>query len=143
MKVLFALVTFFSLSSAFAQYSVAIKEGDRHLSAAKVELESVAAICPEMEGGIRCHAYGMTATVKVTMSGCVDRMGGYFSYFEERDRKGYLYFSAVNIFNKTSMVARCVKTPTESIRVSIPFEGEIVLVQLPYNGAGLTTEVEM
>lgn len=134
MKAFLALVCLLSLSSAFAQYSTEIKSGDLSLSQAKAEIEKVSVVCPSTDGGIRCMAYGSTITVKVTLNGCVDRLGGYFSDFEVVNGKGVLKFAAINIFNKTSMVARCIKIPTEYVKISVPFEGEIELIEMPYTG---------
>lgn len=134
MKALFTLVCLLGLSSAFAQYTTDLNSGDLSLSQASAEIVKTSLICPVTEGGIRCMAYGSNVSVKITMNGCVDRLGGYFSKFEEVNGKGVLHFGAINIFNKTSMLARCIKMPSEIVTVSVPFEGEIELVEMPFTG---------
>lgn len=134
MKIIFALVCLLGLSSAFAQFSTPLNSGDLSLSQAHAEIEKIAKICPVTEDGMSCMAYGSVVSVKITLNGCVDRLGGYFSRFEEVNGKGVLHFGAINIFNKQSMLARCVKIPTQTVTLSVPFEGEIELVETPFFG---------
>lgn len=140
MKVLFALVCFLSLGSAFAQHSTALKEGDLHLSGAKAEIKKIEVLCPALEGGMSCMAIGSILTIKVRLVGCADHMGGYFSKFEKVDGKGILYFSAINVFNKASTYTRCAQAPTATVKITVPFEGEIALVELPFEGGSQSSE---
>lgn len=134
MKALLLTISLFSFT-AFAQHSTDLKAGDLALSQAHAEIAKISPICPaDPNGGPTCMAYGSVITVKVTLNGCVDRLGGYFSQFETVNGKAVLKFGAVNIFNKTSMVARCVKIPTHFVKVSIPYEGPVELVELPFTG---------
>lgn len=137
MKAFFALVCLLSLNSAFAQFTTELTKGDLNISQAQAQILSVSPICPASPDGTRCMAYGSTVQVKITMDGCMDRLGGYFSKFEEVNGKGVLHFGAMNIFNKTSMVVRCVQIPSETISVDIPFEGEVDLVEMPFTGTKL------
>lgn len=136
MKALLLIVSLISFSSVFAQSSTDIKNGDLSLSqAASAVITNITPICPaDPNGGPTCMAYGSVVTVKVTLNGCVDRLGGYFSHFEMIEGRATLKFGAVNIFNKTSMVARCIKIPTHFVKVNIPYEGEVQLVELPFTG---------
>lgn len=134
MKFLIAFTALFSMSLAFADGVTSLKNGDLNLSQASSKITNVREICPANPGGIRCMAVGSVVTVKVTMNGCLDRFGGYFSKFEVIDNKGYLFLGTTNIFNKASMVARCVQAPFEIIQLHVPFEGEIELVNLEYMG---------
>lgn len=136
MKAFLLIVSLLSFTSAFAQNSTDIKNGDLSLSqAASVEIANITPICPaDPNGGPTCMAYGSVVTVKITLNGCVDRLGGYFSHFEMIEGRAVLSFGAVNIFNKTSMVARCVKIPTHYVKVNIPYEGAVQLVELPFTG---------
>ncbi|MBY0518223.1 MAG: hypothetical protein K2P81_15040 [Bacteriovoracaceae bacterium] len=134
----FASILLLALSlNGFSKEVTPLKEGDLHLSAARVELLSVRQICPVGPNGNRCLAYGSIATVKISMTGCLDRLGGYFPSFEVVDGKGILSVGAINIFNKMSMVARCVRMPSETVEIELPFEGEFEFKESLLNSAQL------
>lgn len=120
--------------TAFAEGVTELKKDDLSISQADAKIVSVREICPPAPGGIRCMAVGSVVSVKVTLGGCLDRFGGYFSRFEQINGKGYLFFSAINIFNKGSTVARCVRIPTHNVTIHVPYEGQIELVELEYMG---------
>lgn len=120
--------------TAFADGVTALKKDDLSISQADAKIVSVKKICPASPGGISCMAFGSRVIVKVTLNGCLDRFGGYFSRFETINGKGYLFFSAINIFNKASTVARCVRAPSQNVEIHVPYEGQIELVELEYMG---------
>lgn len=134
MKALLTLIALFFVQQVSANDTTVLQKGDLNLSAATGEITSVREICPKIPGRVSCMAYGSVVTVKVTLQGCLDRMGGYFTKFEHIDGKGVLYFGAINIFNKASMTARCVRAPSETVSIGVPFEGEIELVNMDYTG---------
>lgn len=134
MKALMSLIALLFVQQVSANDITALKSGDLSLSQAFGEIISVSKICPAYPGRVTCMAYGSVVKVKVNLSGCLDHMGGYFTKFEQIDNKGVLYFGAINIFNKASMVARCVRPPSETVSITIPFEGEIELMNLDYTG---------
>lgn len=134
MKTIFILMLLCSMSQAFADGVTELQNGDLSLSQASAKITNVREICPANPGGIRCMAVGSVVTVKVTLNGCLDRFGGHFSKLEVIGGKGYLFFSSVNIFNKASMVTRCVQAPTKIVQIHVPFEGEIELVNMEYMG---------
>lgn len=119
------ILSFLFLFPVFAGEITPLEKGDRHLSTANAEIVSIKEICPSVPGRVRCMAYGSVVKVKVTMTGCLDRMGGYFHDFTVSEGKGILSFGAINIFNKASMTARCVRMPTETLTLNVPFEGDI------------------
>ena len=132
MKSLFTIIALFCMTSAFAASSTNLVNGDKNLSQATGEIVSVKPFCPSIPGQMRCMAYGSNITIQVSLAGCVDRLGGYFTKFEVVDGKGTLYFSAINIANVKSETARCVSIPFETITVGVPFEGDIELVNLDF-----------
>jgi len=109
-------------------------KGDVNFSMASSDLVSVQQICPTIPGRINCQAFGSIAKVMVTMNACLDKFGGYFSRFEVINGKGYLFFAAVNIYNKESDNIRCLRAPTKLVSISIPHEGQVELVPLDFKG---------
>lgn len=118
MKILFSLLTAFLIQNSYAQ-TTTLKQGDLGLSGIPGTLISV-------EGKI--------AKIKVTMTGCMDRLGGYFSKYEVVDGIDTLYFSAINIFNVASTYSRCSKMPSKVISIDLPQEGDVRLVNFDYSG---------
>jgi hypothetical protein len=76
----------------------------------------------------------MNVEVEVKMRGCVDRMIGHVAKFMMVDGQPVLQFRAMGVFNEMSMRARCVKMPTETVTISIPFEGEFDFEQMEFVG---------
>lgn len=140
MKSLFILVSLVCMNAAFAQGITDLKSGDVHLSQAFAQIIDVKKICEPNEYGAMCRVYGSVVKIKVTMSGCIDRLGGTFSSFTEVNGKGILSFGAINIANKASQVTRCVQAPSEIVSVSVPFEGEIQLMHTAFQGANLSEQ---
>ena len=140
MKFLLILVSLLSLNDAFAQGLTDLKNGDTSLSQAHAQIIEVKKVCEPNEYGASCRAYGSSVKIKVTMIGCIDHLGGTFSNFTEVDGKGVLSFGAINIANKNSEVTRCVQAPSEIVTVSVPFEGQIELVQMNFKGANLAEQ---
>lgn len=134
MKALLTLLALVFVQQVSAQEMTKLEKGDMALSQASAKITSVREICPKIPGRVSCMAIGSVITVKVGLNGCLDRLGGYFSKFEMIDGKGVLYFGAINIFNKASMAAFCVKQPTQNVTVHVPFEGEIELVNMDFTG---------
>ncbi len=134
MKKLFILMSALFIQGALASEVTELKSGDLSLSPATAKITDVRAMCPTDTGGIRCMAFGSIVTVKITLGGCMDNFGGYFSKFEVKKNKGYLFIGAINIFNKASMVTRCVQAPTKLVKLHVPFEGSIKLVEMEYMG---------
>lgn len=133
MKTLIVLLTFLIAQSVFAN-STELKSGDLSLSQAEAEMVSAKEICPKVPGRMSCMAYGSVVTVKIKLNGCLDRLGGYFTNFEVIDGKGILSVGSINVFNKASMTARCVARPFKTVKVQVPFEGEIEVVNSEYTG---------
>ncbi len=137
MRTLVALALFIGFQfHSHAQEITAFGKGDVNFSMAHSNLVSVQQICPQIPGRINCQAFGSMAKIMVTMNGCLDKFGGYFSRFEVINGKGYLFFSAINIYNQESDDIRCLRAPTKLVSVSIPYEGEIELVPLEFKGTG-------
>lgn len=138
MKTLLTLIAFVCLTSeAFSQDQTNLQTGDMNLSKAEAKIVSIREICPRIPGRMTCMAIGSVVTVEVTLNGCLDRLGGHFAKFDFVNNKGILHFGAINIFNKASMTARCVKIPTKRIDLHVPFEGDIELVDMDYTGMNL------
>ncbi len=135
MKALITLIAMICMHSAMASEYTELQKGDMNLSQATAKITNVREICPSIPGRMRCMAIGSVVTVKVTLQGCLDNFGGYFSKFEHIDGKGVIYFGAINIFNKASMTARCVAQPFKLVELHVPFEGEIELVNMDFTGS--------
>lgn len=135
MKTLFAILSLISLQTAFAQDVTELVKGDLAISQAEASIVSVKDICPSNRGGMTCLAYGSIVQINVGLNGCLDTYGGHFSKFEVVDGKGIIYFSAINIENVASKTARCLVRPFKTVQLSIPFEGQIELVNTDFTGA--------
>ena len=133
MKNLFAMLVLALAQAAFAS-NVVLEKGDLRIYSADAKIVSSQLICPMGNGGMRCMAYGTNVKVEVKMSGCVDRFIGHVAKFNLVDGQPVLQFRALGVFNEMSMRARCVKMPTETVTVSIPFEGEFDFEQLEFVG---------
>ncbi len=120
---------------AFAGMSAKLQKGDLHLSAANMEIVSTEEICPAPTepGQGSCMAYGTNVKIKITMTGCLDRLGGFFYDFKEEYGVGVIKLGAINIFNKASMTARCVRMPSKTVTLAIPYKGEIQLQSMDLN----------
>lgn len=134
MKAFLILLAFIYMQSVSAGGVTPLDKKDVSLSQAEGKLTSVKEICPKVPGRMTCMAYGSTATVKVHLKGCLDRLGGYFSHFELINGKGVLYFGAINVFNSASRSARCIQAPHETVSIHLPYEGKVELVNVEYTG---------
>lgn len=134
MKAMITLMAVLFVQSVSARGVTPIEKKDISLSQAKGKITNVSEICPRIPGRVSCMAVGSVVTVKVSLGGCLDRFGGYFSKFEEVNGRGVLYFGALNIFNEASRSARCVAAPFHTVKINVPYEGEIELVNLDYTG---------
>jgi hypothetical protein len=130
---LLALVSF----NAFAQESTQLKDGDVSFSKAHAEIISVRLMCPKNPGGFSCMAIGSIIKVKVTLNGCLDTFGGYFSKFNVVNGKGVLSFGAINIANEDSMRVRCIAAPTKVVTITTSYQGKIQLESLEFRGNNL------
>lgn len=119
MKVILLLITLLYMTSVSAREFTPLNTSDLSLSKASSELVNV-------EKSV--------AVVRVTLIGCMDRFGGHVSRFEVINGRGVLYFSALNINNAASENVRCIRPPEEIIKINVPFEGDIELVNLDYAG---------
>lgn len=135
MKAIITLIAMICMHSAMASDITKLQKGDTHLSQAFGKITNVREMCPSVPGRMRCMAIGSVVTIKVGLNGCLDNFGGYFSKFEHIDGKGVIYFSAINIFNKASMTARCVAQPFRTVELHVPFEGEIEIVNMDFTGS--------
>lgn len=133
MKNLFAMLVLVLAQAAFAS-DVELEKGDLRIYSAEAKVVSSKMICPVGPGGMRCMAYGMNVKVEVKLNGCVDRLIGHVAKFNMVDGQPVLQFRALAVFNEMSMRARCVKMPTETVSVSIPFEGEFDFEQMEFAG---------
>lgn len=134
MKTLITLIALVCAQPSFAQEGTKLVKGDLMLTAATAEIISVKEVCPRVPGQMSCMAIGSVITLKVSLDGCLDRLGGYSSKFEIVDGRVVLYFGGINISNKDSMKAFCLQAPTEIVKIYTTFEGNIELVNLDFNG---------
>jgi hypothetical protein len=134
MKAFIVLMTVLFVQSVSANGVTQLDKKDISISAAKGQITDISEMCPHIPGRVSCMAVGSTVTVKVSLGGCLDRFGGYFAKFVEVDGRGVLYFGALNIFNEGSRTARCVSAPFKNVKINVPYEGEIKLVNLDYTG---------
>lgn len=111
-----------------------IQKKELGLSAAKARIVAVRPICASAAGRPGCMAYGSNVTVEVTLNGCLDSLGGYYSSFNVVDYKGTISFGAVNIPNIASQTARCSQANKKLINMTVPFEGDISLQNMDFTG---------
>jgi hypothetical protein len=138
MKMFLTLIALVSLQTAFAQEVTELKRGDLSLSGASAKITSVKPLCPSVPGQVSCAAVGSMVKVKVSLGGCLDTLGGYFSSFKIVNGKGVLSFGAINIANEGSRVARCYTAPIAIVTIYVPFEGKtVVLEQMDFRGNNL------
>ena len=133
MKNLFAAFGLLLAQVALAD-DVRLEKGDLNIYSADATVVSSHLICPVGNGGIRCMAYGMKVNVEVKLGGCVDRLIGHVANFTSVDGQPVLQFRAIAVKNEMSLRARCVKMPTETVSVMIPFEGEFDFEQMEFVG---------
>ncbi|HXH32086.1 MAG TPA: hypothetical protein VNJ01_14880 [Bacteriovoracaceae bacterium] len=133
MKLLLTLTVLLSSQLTFAQNFSPLTSGDLGLSAAKVDMLDVSQMCPRVPGQMSCMAFGSYVKVKVTLNGCKDRFGGFFSSFEEVNGKGVLSVAAININNKASLTTYCNRAPTKTVSVYVGYEGRIDLKEMSYS----------
>lgn len=134
MKILITFICIISIHFAHAQDFTALNSGDLKISQATAKLISAESICPH-SGRMACMANGTKLSVRVTLNGCLDNLGGYFTNFEIIDGRGILYFGAINLTNQASFTTRCIRMPTKKVTLVLPFSGEIELVNVNYNGS--------
>jgi hypothetical protein len=138
MKTLLTLIAFLTIhqvSANVAQDNSVIKTGDVGVSQATAKLISVKEFCPKVNGRTSCKAAASVVTLKVSLNGCLDRLGGYSTRFEMVDGKGVLYFAGVNIINRSSQNVRCITAPVKTITVQIPNERVVEVVNLDFTSA--------
>jgi hypothetical protein len=136
MKNLIILITtFLTLTSNVNAYErIQIEGGDKALDRAHVEMIDQSAVCPRGAGLVSCMAYGSKIQLKITLNGCLDRLGPVFHHVEVKKHKAILYVAAVNIHTQESEVTRCVAAPTEFRTITIPYEGRLEVRNMAVNG---------
>jgi hypothetical protein len=135
MKTILITLTALISLTAYAEGVTPISSGDISLSEASSRIISVTSTCPKSNQNMNCFTMGAMVSIQVTLGGCLDRLGGHFSSFEVVDGKGVLHFGAINIFNKASRTARCIVQNSEIVNIYVPFEGEIELKEMNYDGS--------
>ncbi len=134
MKNLIALIALVFAQYSFASNFTQLEKGDLHIYSADAKVVSSKVLCPLNAGGIRCLAYGMNVKVQVKLNGCVDRLIGHVAKFNMIDGQPVLQFRALAVMNEMSMRARCVRMPTATVNVVVPFEGEFDFEQIDFTG---------
>ncbi|MFZ4715356.1 MAG: hypothetical protein ACOYL6_16655 [Bacteriovoracaceae bacterium] len=142
MKLFITLVTLIAVHNAFAMGFTPIEKNDLSITNAHAEIVSIQPLCPASPSGIKCMAYGSNVTIKVTLNGCVDRLGGYNFHFEDNHTEGVLYFGALNLRNKMSEITKCFEAPVKIISLVVPFEGKIELKALTFTGTTQPTHIQ-
>ena len=131
----FSILLFvFCLTPAFANGVIELKYSDTALAPASAKITNVRKLCPVLPGEVQCMAIGSIITVKVSLNGCLDRFGGYFSKFEVIENKGFLFLGVINILNQGSRFTRCTQAPSKILELHVPFEGDIQLVKTEFIG---------
>lgn len=133
MKSVLVLVAFFFVYSAQATEVTKLQKGDLGFYPTNAKIISSSELCPRVPGRVSCQAIGSIVKIKVPLQGCLDRVGGYYAHFEAAAGRGYIFFGAVGISNEASRRVRCVAAPTETITVTIPFEGKVELVNMDFS----------
>lgn len=136
MKVLFLVLTMIT----FSQTSLAVghtpfERGDGALSEAHGRIIQIRPACPKTPGRPSCMAIGSVVTIEITLKGCLDRLGGYFTSLSTIGPRNILNLAAINIHNEGSTRAYCVKLPTEIVEVHVPLNGRIELMNSEFIGS--------
>jgi hypothetical protein len=134
MKNLIALIALVLAHAAMASNLTQLEKGDLHIYSAEAKVVSSKLLCPINGSGMRCLAYGMNVKIQVKLNGCVDRMVGHVAKFNIIDGQPVLQFRALGVMNEMSMRARCVRMPTTTVNVVVPFEGEFAFEQMEFTG---------
>lgn len=130
---MFALTT-----NAHAYERVIIDGGDKALGRAHVEIIDQSPLCKRAPGLVACMAYGSKIQLKITLNGCLDRLGPVFHHVEVKKHKAILYVAAVNIHTAESEVTKCVAAPTEFKTITIPYEGRLEVRNMAVEGEVLS-----
>lgn len=133
-NIILTLITFISLNTAMASERSFIEAGDKALGRAHVEIVDQSPICPRTPGLISCLAYGSKLQLKVTLNGCLDRLGPVFHHVEIKKHKAIVFIAAVNIHTEDSEVTKCIAAPMEFKTITVPFEGRIELRNMAIDG---------
>ena len=118
--------------------TIEIDGGDEALGRAQVELIDQSPLCDRSSGLVACMAYGSKVQIKITLNGCLDRLGPIFHQVEIKKHKAILYVGAVNIHNIESTVTRCMTPPVEYKTIIIPHEGLLEVRNMAFQGETLT-----
>lgn len=106
---------------------------DKNLTTATAVVESFSPRCPAPKPGrMGCMAIGGTVTLRVSLNGCLDRLGHYATSIEFIDGEPVIQFAGVNVGTKASLTAFCIKAPTETVQVAVPFNGKVKVLNLGF-----------
>ena len=112
MKTLIAILTiFFSVQSFAAPQSFELQEGDQFLSAMDGHV-TVGHRAPRCPLGALC-APETFVSIQYNLMGCMDSKISTHKVVYNEDGTFDIYVSALNVFNKMSLVAFCASMPVE------------------------------
>jgi hypothetical protein len=107
MKKVLTVLAMLAVVSSYAT-TTTLKRDDMAITQTEARVVSVAPICPAGgPGEITCAAIGSMVTLKVRITGCLDRLGGYFHRFERQGNRPVLYFGALEVKSRKSLSAIC------------------------------------
>ncbi len=111
---------------------VDLEEGDTILTDARVELAFVEEMCPSSPTGPTCMAVGAYTTLRITLNGCLDRLGPfYYKVIIDQNYNTKLIVGAVNITNKKSFAMLCLPGSRTIIKkVFVGTSGPVTLEQI-------------
>lgn len=129
MKAMALSLTFLFMALSFAQAadSTSIKSGDQSIVSTKAKILSFSQNSENLVPGTNVE-------IQVTFSGCLDRLAGYNYSFKEIDGKGIIFFNALSLSNKASVLTSCFVANHKRITIFVPFEGDIELKTLNFVG---------
>lgn len=134
MKSIVLLLTLLTITDVYASDIVYLDQGDKSLGRAHVEIVDQSPICPRTPGMVSCLAFGSRVQLKITLNGCVDRLGPVFHHLAVQKHKAILYVGAVNIHNEASEVTKCIAAPTEFKTITVPYEGRMIIKNMAFEG---------
>ena len=132
-----SLIALFALNTTLAADKVLVEFGDKALGRGHVQVIDQSPICPRTPGLIGCMAYGSKLQLKITLNGCLDRLGPVFHHIEIKKHKAIVFVAAVNIHTEESETTQCITAPTEFKTITVPFEGRIEIRNMAVEGQSL------
>lgn len=109
--------------SDFNNHDLIVDEQDVHTEyPIEFKLVSYRPVCPSIDNGPRCAAYGSIVKIKAQLKGCLDKLAYIQTKSYLYDNKLYIEVDARGLSNPRSANVRCIKMPEVFEKVYVPYE---------------------